>query len=132
MRVVEVGEGFDFAGVGVLSGVDLPQPLGQGSSLPAASSLVVGGDGGQVGGQEGGAVGSEDTLGEELADDFEQVVFADGDRAGVGVGDGLAGVGGVVVAGVVGAGAVRFVCPVAACGAGDPGHAPFAGAAPDS
>ena len=43
MGVVEVGEGFDLAGVGVLGGVDLPQPFGQGGSLLVAAGLVVGG-----------------------------------------------------------------------------------------
>jgi hypothetical protein len=40
---VVVGEGFDLAGVGVLGGVDLPQPLAQGGGLAVAAGLVVGG-----------------------------------------------------------------------------------------
>jgi hypothetical protein len=67
--VLVVGEGFDLAGVGVLGGVDLAEPLGEGGGLGVAAGLVVGGGGGQGGGEQGGAVGSEDPLGEELADD---------------------------------------------------------------
>jgi hypothetical protein len=84
--VVEVGEGFDFAGVGVFGGVDLAQPLVQGGALPVATGLVISSRRGQVSGEQGGAVGSEDALGEELADGVEQVVFADRNGAGVAVG----------------------------------------------
>lgn len=90
--VVEVGQGFDCAGVGVFGGVDLAQPLGQGGALAVAAGLVVGGRSGQILSEQGGAVGSEHALGEELADGVEQVVFADGDGAGVAVGCGVAGV----------------------------------------
>ena len=130
LRVVQVGERFDFAGVGVLGGVDLPQPLVQRGGLAVAAGLVVGGRGGEVCGEQGGAVGSEHALGEELVDGGEQVVFADGDGAGVAFGCGVAGVVGVVGAGVVGVGVVGSLCPVAGGGAGDAGHAAFAGAAP--
>jgi hypothetical protein len=77
-----VSEGFDLTSVGVLGGINLPQPPGQNGGLLVAASLVVGGGVGQVGGEQGGAVGAEDPLGEELADDGEQVVFADRDGAG--------------------------------------------------
>jgi hypothetical protein len=111
--VVQVRQGLDLAGVGVFGGVDLAQSLGQGGGLLVAAGLIVGDAGGQVGGEQGGAVGAEDALGEELADDFEQGVFADGDAAGVVFRGGVARVGRVVVAGVVGVAAARPVGPVA-------------------
>jgi hypothetical protein len=40
--VVEVGQGFDFAGVGVFGGVDLAQPLVQRGGLAVAAGLVGG------------------------------------------------------------------------------------------
>src|SRR5258708_5964584 len=89
-------------GVGRRGGVGVAATLGEGGGFGVAAGVVVGGGGGQVGGEQGGAVGSEDPFGEELADDVEQVVFADGDGAGVAFPGGVAGVGGVVVAGVVG------------------------------
>jgi hypothetical protein len=113
VRVVQVGEGFDFAGVGILSGVDPPYPFGQGGGLPVAARGVVGGRGGQAGGEQSGAVGPEDTLGEEVADDVEQGVFTDRDRPGMPVGDGVAGVSRVVLAGVVGVHVVGSIVPVA-------------------
>ncbi len=91
------GEVFDFAGVGVLGGVDLPQPFVQAGGLLFPAGGVLGGGGGEPLGEHGGAVGSEHAGGEELVDDGEQVVFADFDGARV-VGDLrlVAGAGGVV------------------------------------
>ena len=82
---------------------------------------VGGGVGGEQVGEQGGAFGAKDPLVEELGQGGVQVVFADGDGAGVvGGGGGVAGVAGVVGAQVVGAG-----------GAGDAAHPPFARAVAD-
>lgn len=62
--VVEVGEGFDFSGVGIFGGVDLVEPLTESGGL----LLGLGGAGGDLRGEEGGALGAEDPGGEELAD----------------------------------------------------------------
>jgi hypothetical protein len=114
----EGGEGFDFAGVGVLGGVDLPELLVEGVGVVLAARVGVVVVAGEGGGEEGGAVGAEDPLGEELGDDLEQVVFAEDDAAGVvGAGGGVAGVGCVVGAGVAGVGAAAV-----AGGSGLPGR----------
>lgn len=91
-----------------------------------AAGGVISGRRGEAGGEHGGAVGTEDPGGEELADDGEQVVFADPDGAGV-VGDGglVAGVLRVVGAVVVDVAGVAWVGAAEAAG-----HTAFAVAAP--
>jgi len=87
---VVVGEGFDFAGVGVLGGVDLVQSLVQPGGFFLAAGVAGGGGGGELVGEQGGALGAEDPLGVELADGLDQEFFTYGDDAGV-VGAGVAG-----------------------------------------
>jgi hypothetical protein len=67
---VEAGEGFDFAGVGVLGGVDLADAAVQRGRGGAVLGGVASGGGGDLGGEQGGAVGAEDPLCEELAEQF--------------------------------------------------------------
>jgi len=125
------GEGFDLAGVGVLSGLDLAQPLTQrtGGGLVAGSPLGL--ICGEQSGQQGAAFGPEDPGGEEAAQDVGQGVFSDADGAGVGFGLGRGGPGGVVGALVVGQLHVGAVGVVPGGRAGHPAHAPVAGAVPD-
>jgi hypothetical protein len=66
-----VGEGFDLVDVGVLGGIDLPQPQLEGGGLSIAPGLVVGCGVRQGGGEQVGASGFEDALGQALADDGE-------------------------------------------------------------
>jgi hypothetical protein len=56
---------------------------------------VPGGGGGELGGQQFGAVVAEDVLVEELGEGVDEGVFADGDVGVVGVDGGVAGVGGL-------------------------------------
>jgi hypothetical protein len=79
----------------------------------------LGGGGGDLLAEQGGAVGAEDARVEEVPDQRDQDVLADGDGAGVvGVGGGVFGVVGVVGAFVVGVDVVGAFGPVAYGGAG--------------
>src|SRR5262252_8895508 len=101
------GIGADFLQVGdqgVLAGSQLGEFLVQPGGVFGDAGGLVGVGGGQLGGEQGGAVGAGEPFVDELADHGAQVVFADGDGGGVvGAGGQVAGVGGVVGAEVVGA-----------------------------
>jgi hypothetical protein len=119
---------FEFEDLGVLGGLD---PLDAGLE-PGGLGITVGGGvgvgGRELGGQQGGAAGSEDAVSEELADDLVQQEFRglDGARVVRMVGSVLGG-GGVVRAPVVG----RKRSGLAVGGAGHPAAAvPAADAGP--
>ena len=63
--------------MGVFGGVDLLEAFAQPGGLLVPVGGVFGCPGGQLLGQEGGAVGAEDAGGEELADLPGEHVFAD-------------------------------------------------------
>ena len=90
-----------------------------------AGRRLAGGGGGELGGEQGGAVVAEDVLVEEPGQGGHEGVFADGDGPVVGVGGGVAGVGGVVGAPVV------DVDVAGGAGPPDAAHAALAGPAAD-
>ena len=125
-RVGGVGGLFQFGDQAVLGGVDAGQLGAQVCLLPGAGFGVLGGGGGELGGEELGAVVPEYVLVEESGDGVHEDVFAEHDVSVVGVGGGLAGVGGVVRALVVGVGGAAAGLPAGAA------HAPLAGVVPDA
>jgi hypothetical protein len=87
--------------------------FGQPVALALALFGGLGGGGGDLLVEEGAAVGAEHPVGEEVADQAGEGVLADRDGAGVvGVGGGLAGVGHVQGALVVGVDVVGSFGPV--------------------
>jgi hypothetical protein len=60
--------------LGVLRGVELLDPGGQGSPLLVAAGLGVGVGGGELGGEQRGPAEADDVLGEEQGDDLVQLL----------------------------------------------------------
>jgi hypothetical protein len=97
------GDVFQFDDLGVLRGFDPGDPGVEGFFLGVPVGGCGCGGGGELGGEQGGAVGAEDPVSEELAHGAVQEEFGDLDGAGVvGVVGGVLGVGPVVGAPVVG------------------------------
>ena len=76
-------EGLQFPDESILAGLDAVQGLAQRGGFLVAAGGLVGGGGGELVGEQGGAFGAEDPLVEELGDGGDEVVFAEGDGAGV-------------------------------------------------
>ena len=118
------GEFFQFQDAGVLAGLDPLEPglEGGGPGVAFGGGGRVGG--GELGGEQGGAAGAEDVLGEEQAGDLVQAGFGGLDGAGmIRVASRLSGLGRVVRAPVVDEQA-------GAAGLGQAGHAAAAVPAP--
>ncbi len=77
------GQVFEFEDLGVLRGLDPLDPGFEGGGLGVALVGGVGVGGGELVGEQGGAAGSENAGGEEMADDLVQLVLGGLDSAGV-------------------------------------------------